>query len=38
EEVFARRLALEALDPPQRERLNQLFSSTLYALNEEHEA
>ncbi|MCQ7722913.1 hypothetical protein ONR49_22305, partial [Salmonella enterica subsp. enterica serovar Virginia] len=23
---------------PQRERLNQLFSSTLYALNEEHEA
>ncbi|EDM8199159.1 DNA exonuclease SbcCD subunit SbcD, partial [Salmonella enterica subsp. enterica serovar Kentucky] len=38
EEVFARRLALEALDTPQRERLNQLFSSTLYALNEEHEA
>lgn len=38
EEVFARRLALEALDAPQRERLNQLFSATLYALNEEHEA
>ncbi|AID24148.1 exonuclease subunit SbcD [Salmonella bongori] len=38
EEVFARRLALETLDTPQRERLNQLFSTTLYALNEEHEA
>ncbi|ECG8588449.1 exonuclease subunit SbcD [Salmonella enterica subsp. salamae] len=38
EEVFARRLALEAPDAPQRERLNQLFSATLYALNEEHEA
>lgn len=38
EEVFARRLALETLDALQRERLNQLFSTTLYALNEEHEA
>ena len=37
-EVFDRRLALEELDDPQRERLNQLFSTTLHTLAGEAEA
>lgn len=37
EEVFARRLALETLDAPQQQRLEQLFTETLHSLNgEEH--
>ncbi|MFH3158704.1 exonuclease subunit SbcD [Citrobacter portucalensis] len=37
-EVFDRRLALEELEEPQRERLNQLFSATLHTLAGESEA
>lgn len=37
-EVFDRRLALEELEEPQRERLNQLFSATLQTLAGEAEA
>ena len=37
EEVFARRLALENLEEPQQQRLEQLFNETLHSLNgEEH--
>ena len=35
EEVFARRLALETLDAPQQQRLEQLFTETLHSLNGE---
>lgn len=38
EEVFERRLALEELEVPQRERLNQLFSTTLHTLAGDHDA
>ncbi|POT58444.1 exonuclease subunit SbcD [Citrobacter amalonaticus] len=38
EEVFNRRLALEELDEPQRERLNQLFTTTMHTLAGEHDA
>lgn len=37
EEVFERRLALEALEPPQQQRLQQLFSETLQALSSEEQ-
>lgn len=37
-EVFDRRLALEELEEPQRERLNQLFSDTLQTLAGEADA
>lgn len=37
-EVFDRRLALEELEEPQRERLNQLFSATVQTLAGEAEA
>ena len=37
EEVFERRLALETLEEPQQQRLHQLFSETLDALNEEEQ-
>ena len=37
-DVFARRLALEELEESQRERLNQLFSTTLHTLAGETEA
>ncbi|MRS17065.1 exonuclease subunit SbcD [Enterobacteriaceae bacterium RIT691] len=37
EEVFERRLALEALEPPQQQRLQQLFSETLHALSSEEQ-
>jgi exonuclease SbcD len=37
EDVFARRLALESLEEPQQQRLEQLFNETLHSLNgEEH--
>ena len=35
EEVFARRLALEALDEEQQQRLSQLFNETLHSLHDE---
>ncbi|MDI9801555.1 exonuclease subunit SbcD [Citrobacter koseri] len=38
EDVFTRRLALEELDEPQRERLTQLFTTTLHSLSGEHDA
>ncbi|AKE57936.1 exonuclease subunit SbcD [Citrobacter farmeri] len=38
DEVFSRRLALEALEPPQCERLTSLFHRTLQTLSGEHEA
>jgi len=38
EDVFTRRLALEELDEPQRERLTQLFTTTLHSLAGEHDA
>lgn len=37
EDVFERRLALEALEPPQQQRLQQLFSETLQALSGEEQ-
>lgn len=38
DEVFERRLALEELEAPQRERLTSLFHTTLQTLSGEHEA
>ncbi|MWR42964.1 exonuclease subunit SbcD, partial [Escherichia coli] len=38
EEVFNRRLALEELDESQQQRLQHLFTTTLYTLAGEHEA
>lgn len=37
EEVFERRLSLEEIDDPTRQRLNELFTHTLNALNDEEE-
>ncbi|MNZ95438.1 Nuclease SbcCD subunit D [compost metagenome] len=37
EEVFERRLAQEEIDDAQRARLNELFTHTLHALNDEEE-
>lgn len=37
EEVFARRLALEALEEPQQQRLHQLFNETVHALSGEEQ-
>ena len=37
EEVFARRLSQEEMDDTKRARLNELFTHTLHALNDEEE-
>lgn len=37
EEVFERRLSLEEIDDAKRQRLNELFTHTLHALNDEEE-